>query len=124
MERIYKYKSCHELVMTVYRILMDESHKGGWYRQITIMETFVENIMDRWYNNYHLKRKGHRCPISRADDLDIKHWLQANEYLGGSEKQCEVIYKDYQSVYEFFDAIGFDYKNKSVKQLDKIIEQH
>ena len=120
MDEIYEYKKITNKHMTVYRIHMNNGNsKGGWYRQITSMEAFVENIGTRWYNNFYLKSIDTRV-ISRCDHLDKEGWLRINNYIEGCDKYT-ISYKAFDSVWDFYGYINYNHKNKSKKQLDNLI---
>lgn len=120
MEEVYKYKKVSGKVMTVYNItIKDGAPRGGWYRQITSMESFVENIGKHWYHKFYLKKRDFRV-ISRCDRYDEEGWLRINSYLDEQE-QYSIQHKHFESVWDFYDYIGYDYKNKSKRQLDNLI---
>lgn len=106
--------------MFVYNITIEDGNpKGGWYRQLTSIESLVENIGKRWYNEFYLKRKDFRV-ISRCDKYDEEGWLLINNYLDNKERYT-IEHKHFNSVWDFYSHIGYDYKDKSKKQLDNLI---
>lgn len=120
MEGTYKYKKVSDKVMTIYNItIKDGNQKGGWYRQLTSIESFVENIGKHWYNKFYLKKKDFRT-ISRCDKGDMGGWLLINSYLDEQE-HYSIEHKYFESVWDFYNYIGYDYKNKSKRQLDNLI---
>ena len=120
MEEIYKYKKVSDKIMTIYNItIKDGNPKGGWYRQLTSIESFVENIGKRWYDKFYLNQNDFRI-ISRCDKGDVDGGLLINSYLDEQE-HCSIEHKHFESVWDFYDHIGYDYKNKSKRQLDNLI---
>jgi len=114
---IYECSSIKENIMTIYRINL----KDSWYRQITSIDALVEKILNRWYDKYYMQ--GLKCPLSRVREEDKESWLRINNYITEPTK-CEIVYKDFNSAQDFYYFIGYDNKNKSVKQLDRLIEEH
>lgn len=120
MEEIYKYKYVEDRTMFVYHInISDKDRRGGWYRQLTSIETLVSKIGKRWYNNFYLKSKDKRV-FNRYDWEDGQSWLRINKYLEETDKY-NIVNRYFDSVWDFYEYIGYDYKNKSVKQLDNLI---
>ena len=118
MEKIYKYKKVSDKVMTVYNItIKDGNLKGGWYRQLTSIESFVENILNRWYDKF---RNTEHTVFGRCDKEDEEGWLRINSHLDEHE-QYSIENKHFESVWDFYEYIGYDYKNKSKGQLDNLI---
>lgn len=121
MEGIYKYKKVSDKVMTIYNItIKDGNQKGGWYHQLTSMKSFVENIGKHWYNKFYLKKKKDFRNISRCDKGDMDGWLLINSYLDEQE-HYSIEHKYFESVWDFYNYVGYDYKNKSKRQLDSLI---
>ncbi len=120
MEGIYKYKYVQDRTMFVYHIsISDKDERGGWYRQLTSIEALVSKIGKRWYNKFYLKSKDKRV-VSRYDWEDGQGWLRINKYLEETNKY-NIINRYFGSVWDFYEYVGYDYKNKSVKQLDNLI---
>lgn len=118
MEGVYRYKKVSGKVMTVYNItIKDGNPQGGWYRQLTSIESLVENILNRWYDKF---RNTEHTVFGRCDKGDADGWLRINSYLDEQE-QYSIQNKSFNSVWDFYNYIGYNYKNKSKKQLDNLI---
>lgn len=90
--------------MTIYNItIKDGNQKGGWYRQLTSIESFVENIGKHWYNKFYLKKKDFRT-IYRCDKGDMDGWLLINSYLDEQE-HYSIEHKYFESVWGFYNYI-------------------
>lgn len=118
MQKVYSYKKVTDTIMYVYLINISDGHaNGGWYRQLTSIYAFSENILNRWYNKF--LNTGITI-FGRCDEMDVDVWTRINKYLDEQEKYT-VEYKSFDSVWDFYNYIGYDYKNKSKKQLDNLI---
>lgn len=119
MERVYKYKKCNDNIMYCYNIkISDENKKGGWYVQLISISAFEHKILNRWYDKQ--RKFGNITVFGKADKEDVEGWLRINKFLDDEEKY-NVVDRFFDSVWDFYEYIGYNYKNKSVKQLDNLI---
>lgn len=92
------------------------NNSGSWYRELGCLEGFNKRIMHRWHYLHTRKNRveGIHCNYQRLDQGSMA------SCMGLDGTYTQVIHT---SAYKFFKYIGFDYKNKSVKQLDKFIQK-
>lgn len=111
MDGEYSYrKLINPEELHIYRITMADNHpQGGWYSQLTSMDSFLRRIGGRWYNQFRarglfiIQRGGDDYPPGKAPYKILEH--------------------HFTSVWDFYKWIGFDYKDKTVRQLDKLITE-
>jgi hypothetical protein len=121
MKRTYEYK---EIVSRLHYIqhyinIQDGDPEGGWYRQLTSIEAFVNRLLDRWHNKFYLKCKHKNVEIRfRRWEPDTLHTISFYKSLG-----CTVLHEKvyHNSVWDFYRYIGFDHKNKTMKHLDQFL---
>lgn len=121
MDRIYTYKFYDHPITQLYKIrIADGNPKGGWYRQLTSIEGFAERILDRWYNNHHLKRRATRGVFGRYDRTCESDNERMNKAIGEIDfyRNQEI---NFDSVWDFYDHIGYNHKDKTMKTLDNLI---
>lgn len=107
----------------------DNNPNGGWYRQITALEGMVERSSKRWFDFWN-GRKNYKSFV-RFD-----RWNKTEEkiYLEQREKYIKLFNKEetdklfpelnkinHNSVWDFFEYIDYDHKNKKVSNIDKLI---
>mgnify|MGYP000395044004 CR=1 FL=1 len=111
--------------------MKEDSHIGGVYRQISASEGMIERSSKRWYYHWSKKKYNTHCSQIRFDrwrEDDERYYNETKKrMLGILDKEAfenlypEIIEKHHNSVWDFFDYIGYDYKNKKVANTDKLI---
>ena len=121
--------------MTMHRINIDyhkKDKRGGWYRQVGAMEGFHSRLTKRFSNHWYTKKRYHNGPYSlysRADSMDIEGLkIFCNTMNKHGKKRTRDYYStirwvNWATIWDFFDYIGYDHKNKSVKEIDKFISR-
>lgn len=116
----------------------DGDPRGGWYRQIGAKEGLVERTLKRWYYHWHHKKsseynssvkysrffqsdmKSHAGTRARYMKLLDTHDVTKEEI----DKLCpELQFMEHDSVWAFFDHIGYNHKDKRVSYTDKFINK-
>lgn len=112
MQGTYHYrKLVHPTELHVYHIQMSDDHAmGGWYCQLTSMDSFVRRIGARWQQ------------VHRAHGLCIIQQGDGQDYPSG-QAPYQIVEHYFESLWDFYKWIGFDHKNKTLCQLDKLITQ-
>ncbi len=117
----------------------DGDPRGGWYRQIGAKEGLIERTLKRWY--YHWNHKKHHeynssVKYSRFFEPDIKiHNASRERFMkllegrdGVTQEQIdklcpELQFMEHDSVWTFFDLIGYNHKDKRVSYTDQFINK-
>lgn len=120
MKRDYKYvQYLSDRDLVVHTINIDDMEiRGGWYRQLTSIEAFTDRLLDRWYCSYHCKsKKGFRATFQKYNESDHR-----DLYIDGKPVYVYTRrHVKWNSVWDFYNHIGYNHKDRSVKQLDKYI---
>ena len=105
--------------------------RGGWYRQIGAKEGMIERSLERWYDHWHEKKyKTHETSVrfQRWNDSEARIYESSRQrYIETRGLEiADELYPEYEtiehdSVWDFFDYIGYDYKNKKVGNTDTLI---
>ena len=115
----------------IHVINVDDNVRGGWYRQKTSKEGMIERSIHRWHDFWHTKKyKSYKSQIrfSRWHDDDAEaHFNVRKRYirLFGDAKAFqlypEIVSVDHDSVWDFYDSINYDHRNKKVANTDTLI---
>ncbi|QMV28948.1 hypothetical protein AP1_0241 [Aeromonas phage AP1] len=119
MDKVYTYKFYEHPITQLYRIRIYDGHpKGGWYRQLTSIEGFVGRILNRWYDKHMgVIDKG---VFGRYDPCDSGNNERMNKAIGETDYyKNQEIYFD--SVWDFYEHIGYNRGDKKVSTLDNLI---
>lgn len=119
MINTYKYVqklSDHDLIFHNIK-MCDMEIRGGWYRQLTSLESFVDRLSERWYYSFQKKNKYNYQPTIQRDAVEYTDLY----YEGNPIWVWNKTEKYWNSVWDFYDHLGYNHKDKSVKQLDKFI---
>ncbi|QAY01377.1 hypothetical protein ZPAH1_orf00363 [Aeromonas phage ZPAH1] len=121
MDKVYTYKFYDHPVTQLYKIRIYDGHpKGGWYRQLTSIESFVNRILDRWNDHFYSKGLIKTGVFDRHDRCEALDNEKMNSVIGK-----ENYYRDqeiyFDSVWDFYDHIGYNHKDRSMKTLDNLI---
>lgn len=121
----------HGFSMKVHVIRVNEEQRGGCYQQITSLEGLINRTSERWYNFYYLARyKEFKSQVrfNRIHKYDLKsHTAQYSRMAEkvGKEEANEMFplpeYVFHDSVWSFFESIGYDHRNKKVSHTDEFI---
>lgn len=109
----------------------DGNKRGGWYRQTRAKEAMIERSHDRWFDHwYQNKRKTHHSTtrFDRWTTADESIYIKARERMARQEG-VEIAIENYptyevvehDSVWDFFDHIEYDHKNKKVSNIDSLL---
>jgi hypothetical protein len=121
--------------MTMHRINIDyhkKDKRGGWYRQVGSMDGFINRLTKRFSDYWYTKEHYHLEPhvrYNRADHMDIESLkIFCNTMNKSAKKRTRNYYPtirwmNWATIWDFFDYIGYDHKNKSVKEIDKFISR-
>lgn len=121
---------------TIHRINVDcdkKDPRGGWYRQVSSLNSFHSRLNKRFSKHWYTKERIHLKPqikYGRADCMTVESLKifcrGINKYGKKSDIDIypKVRWKNWATIWDFYDHIGFDYKNKSVKELDKMVLLH
>ena len=107
----------------------DNYPKGGWYRQITALEGMIERASKRWFDFWNGKENYKSfVRFSRWNKTEEKIYLKQREsYIKLFNKEetdklfPELNKINHNSVWDFFEYIDYDHKNKKVSNMDKLI---
>lgn len=115
----------------VHYINADDSHEGGWSRQISIYSGILDRSLKRWH--YFWKEKKSKTHNSRlkfqrwhTDDEEVYLNQQKNMIREYDETMAKLSFPDYEkvyhnSIYDFLKYIDYDNKDKKVSNTDKLI---
>lgn len=136
METIYKVSErtkvgINPAIIHVIKI-SDSCARGGWYRQIMSIEAMKSRLASRLFDFWNTKRQMRmsKCMVrfQRVDDTTEMVNVQTKKHLGShlTEEQLNELFPvpreiHHDSVWDFFEHIGYDYKNRKVAQLDAMI---
>lgn len=109
---------------TIHIINVPEKHRrGGWYRQMLSFSGFKDRAINRWYHFWrekHYEDQPHaRVRFHDYDEVSERIWKEAREAYG--IERPEPIEINHESMWDFYDYIGYNHKNKSVKQIDEVL---
>lgn len=104
----------------IHMIKMDTS----WYREIRTIEGIVSRSLDRWCEHWHWQSKRydkwHSYPrFTRYDEMHHEFRKELARVSQREYKEIPLVHHD--SAYAFFDSIGYDHKDRSMKNLDTLI---
>jgi hypothetical protein len=117
-------------ITTVHIITVKKHTKGGWYKQITAKEGMINRSLDRWYNYWNEKKHNEydaQIKFESWTNADERmHKSQREPYLEDSRELADELYPTlikvyHSSLWEFFDYIGYDHKDKKVGNTDSLI---
>lgn len=101
--------------LKIHVINVDDNPRGGWYRQIGAAEGMINRSLNRWCNHWLYCPRPNGKPVrngvlrfGRTDMLDGR-WC-------GEEITIPEVHHD--SVWDFFDSIGYNHKDKRVSNTD------
>ena len=107
----------------------DNNPKGGWYRQITALESVIEKSSKRWFDFWNRK-------VNYKSFVRFDRWNKTEEnlYLKQRENYLKLLNRketdklfpelnkiNHHSAWDFFEYINYDYKNKKISNIDKLI---
>lgn len=107
----------------------DNNPKGGWYRQITALESVIEKSSKRWFYFWNGK-------VNYKSFVRFDRWNKTEEnlYLKQRENYLKLLNREetdkifpelnkinHNSAWDFFEYINYDYKNKKNSNIDKLI---
>lgn len=107
----------------------DNNPKGGWYRQITALESVIEKSSKRWFYFWNGK-------VNYKSFVRFDRWRKNEEnlYLKQRENYLKLFNQEetnkifpklnkinHNSAWDFFEYINYDYKNKKISNIDKLI---
>ena len=122
MKRTYIYKQYTtdftKHVIKHHIDLENGNPRGNWYRQSVSVQSFMRKILDRWYEK-HLKGFKGQVGFGLYGKDEELNWLNVCKKYNIEPPKYENFY--HNSVWDFYDFIKYDYKNRSVKQLDKFM---
>lgn len=119
---------------TIHRININYSSKdkrGGWYRQVSAMDGFHGRLNKRFSKYWYTAKRYHMKPqvkYMRADHMTIESLKMFCNTVNSSPTSRRtrdyiptIKWVSWGSIWDFFDHIGYDHKNISVKELDKFV---
>ncbi|ADQ53198.1 hypothetical protein 65p190 [Aeromonas phage 65] len=121
MDKVYTYKFYDHPITQLYHIRIADGHpKGGWYVQLTSIESLVGRMLNRWYDHHYLKGKTQTGVFGRYDRSEYHDNERLNISIGEENyyRNQEI---SFDSVWDFYDYIGYNHKDKTMKTLDKLI---
>lgn len=105
--------------------------RGGWYRQIGAKEGMIERSLERWHDHWHQKKyETHKTRIifdrwsgaeSRIYESTRQRYIETKGLDVANEFYPEYETIEHDSVWDFFDYIGYNYKDKKVSNTDTLI---
>lgn len=100
---------------TFHKISVKEGDsRGGWSRQVLSLSATLRKAAKRFSSFWYRK------PDS-MEHLTKYHWSSEYELNNLDLPGFRFTIKEHSSVWDFYKAIGYDHKNKSVKQIDKVL---
>lgn len=135
MQRVSMVKEYTSILCDDFKVhvinFQDGNKRGGWYRQTRAKEAMIERSLDRWYEYWNKKKsKTHNSTIrfERWTNADDSIYIKARERMAKREG-VEVALENYpiyeviehDSVWDFFDYIGYGHKNKKVSNIDSLL---
>ena len=132
MKSTYMIKefSSNDLQFVIHIINFSDEHKKGWYTQVSAAEGMIERASKRWF--YHWNKKSDKFKTSvkfdRWQSSDEKKYLkmQSDSIKNYGKIEGLSIYPkftkiNHESIWDFFDYINYDHKNKKVSNTDTLI---
>lgn len=108
MKRTSHYTITKDKTIFVYTITKSDGDKrGGWYTQTSSISSFCERLLNRWDD----KHKNSVDSILLLDSI-----------RGIDDLYDEVVRLEFNSVWDFYDFIGYNHKDKTLKTLDNLIQ--
>lgn len=109
---------------TIHTIKVPDEHpRGGWYRQMTSFSGFHHRALNRWHDywreKYYDTHPNARIRFHDWDEVSEGIWEDARK--ANNIEWPEPIEITHESMWDFYDYIGYNHKNKSVKQIDEIL---
>lgn len=110
--------------------ISNDNHKGGWYSQIGAAEGMIERSGKRWFKYWNKKNDKFKSQVKfdRWRENDEKTYLkmQSNFFEKYNKKEGIKVFPEFDkiehdSVWDFFEYIDYDYKNKKVSNTDTLI---
>lgn len=110
----------------------DNEPKGGWHCQASSIDAMISRSSKRWNRFWYTqaKYKTHNTMLKfrhwhEEDQNSYDHMRKYYENKGDHELALKM-YPDFKvikhnCVWDFFDAIGYNYKDKSIKHIDSLI---
>jgi hypothetical protein len=137
MESITQIKerlSLHTGEFVIHEITKNEDEpRGGWYWQALSIDAMVSRALNRWSKIWHVPKryKSHDTLLrfGHWNEEDVKSHNHMRKYYEVELNRPEMAEKMYPafktikhaSVWAFFDSIGYNYKDKTAKSIDKLI---
>ncbi len=119
------------LAFKVHSINADDNKEGGWSRQVQIYSGLLGRSLTRWATFWNEKKiKTHKSKLRfdrwHKDDEELHFKQQRRMIADYGESLAKITYPDFEtiehdSIYDFLEYIGYDYKNKKVSNTDTLI---
>lgn len=103
---------------TVHHIkISDGEPRGGWYRQVTALSGMLHRSLNRWCEHWYHSPKRYEVyrSLTRFDRYSVMDAHRESEEA--SYREIKDIH--HESLWAFFDFIGYDHKDKRVSNTDK-----
>jgi hypothetical protein len=118
--------------ITIHIIEMkDDNPRGGSYRQLSASEGMIERSGIRWYNHWYIKNgKTHLSKVkydrwrNNDEELRLEQHKRYEELMGVDNALIhfpKIKKLSHHSVWDFFDYIGYSYKDKKTSNTDTLI---
>tara|TARA_Y100000588_G_scaffold71880_4_gene74023 strand:- start:19081 stop:19506 length:426 start_codon:yes stop_codon:yes gene_type:complete len=135
MQRVSMVKEYTSILGDTFKVhvitVKNGNKRGGSYRQIRAKEGMIERSHDRWFDHWYQKKLTTHHSLTRFDrwtNADDSIYIKARERMAKREG-VEVALENYptyevvehDSVWDFFDHIGYDHKNKKVSNIDSLL---
>lgn len=121
MKGVYKLEERnikYDLIKVHHIKTVDDCKQGGWYHQTRAIDGMLHRLLNRWCKHWHTNTKRYikYNSVMRFHRFD---YITYETEIGLMSEAPQVIHHD--SAYAFFDYIGYDYKDHSMKNLDTLI---
>lgn len=116
----------------LHKIIAQDKGRGGYYQQVVSFQATFGRVTTRfsrfWYTPKRYSRFNVQPRFQRWDEVEQEIYDELRQEMA-SEKGTEAANKRYpelkvvehESVWDFYKYIGFDYKDKSVKNTDTLL---
>lgn len=121
ISQIYQICERNDSGVEVIHLITMEDHKlGGWYRQVSSAEAFTQRIVKRWFHHWNKKKNYFsRVKFGRWDNSETEMYNEVSKAFPNGRPDLKFV--KWNSIWDFYDSINYNHKNRSVKEIDKFI---
>jgi len=120
MRKIKEFIDAEEEKAVIHEINIEDMDRT----QLLSLEAMLNRVEKRWYDHW-MEKISHKTnfKFDKWDRVDQKHY---DEFKKKDPEIFDLIYpelkyKNHNSVWEFFESIGYDYKSNKVSNYDNLL---